>query len=54
VWDRHNDYENALVHRVAADVASRWPDRLEGFDTYLYDNCWAMLEAFVVHGKPLF
>jgi glyoxylase-like metal-dependent hydrolase (beta-lactamase superfamily II) len=53
-WDRHNDYENALVHRVAADVASRWRDRLEGFDTYLYDNCWAMLEAFVVHGKPLF
>jgi glyoxylase-like metal-dependent hydrolase (beta-lactamase superfamily II) len=53
-WNLHNDYETALVDRVAADVTPRWRDRLRGFDTYFRDNCWAMLEAFVVQGKPLF
>jgi hypothetical protein len=23
-------------------------------DTYLRDNCWAMVETFVVQGKPAF
>jgi len=53
-WDRHQDYEQALLDRVAADVGPRWRERLLGFDTYFRDNCWAMLETFVVQGKPSF
>jgi glyoxylase-like metal-dependent hydrolase (beta-lactamase superfamily II) len=53
-WDRHEDYEQALVDRVVADVGPRWRGRLQGFDSYFRDNCWAMLETFVVQGKPHF
>jgi glyoxylase-like metal-dependent hydrolase (beta-lactamase superfamily II) len=53
-WDRHQDYEQELIERVAADVGPRWRGRLDGFDTYFRDNCWAMLESFVVQGKPSF
>jgi glyoxylase-like metal-dependent hydrolase (beta-lactamase superfamily II) len=53
-WDLHNAYEAALVDRVAADVGPHWRGRLQGFDTYFRDNCWAMLESFVVQGKPRF
>ena len=53
-WDRHEDYEGALVERVAADVGPRWRGKLEGFETYFRDNCWAMLETFVVQGAPRF
>jgi glyoxylase-like metal-dependent hydrolase (beta-lactamase superfamily II) len=53
-WDLHNEYEAALVDRVAADVAPHWRGRLQGFDTYFRDNCWAVLESFVVQGKPQF
>jgi glyoxylase-like metal-dependent hydrolase (beta-lactamase superfamily II) len=53
-WDLHNDYEAALIDRVAADVRPHWRERLQGFDTYFRDNCWAMLESFVVQGKPRF
>ena len=53
-WEFHNDYEMALVDRVAADVAPRWQDRLAGFDAYFRDNCWAMIETIVVQGSPRF
>jgi glyoxylase-like metal-dependent hydrolase (beta-lactamase superfamily II) len=53
-WDLHNDYELALVDRVAADIGPRWREKLSGFDTYFRDNCWAMLETFVVQGSPRF
>lgn len=53
-WDRHNDYEIALVDRVAAAVAPKWRSKLLGFDTYFRDNCWAMLETIVVQGTPQF
>jgi hypothetical protein len=53
-WDRHQDYEQDLVDRVAADVGPRWRGRLEGFDAYFRDNCWAMLETYVVQGQPSF
>jgi glyoxylase-like metal-dependent hydrolase (beta-lactamase superfamily II) len=53
-WESHNDYELALVDRVAVDVAPRWRDRLAGFDAYFHDNCWAMLETIVVQGSPRF
>ncbi len=53
-WDLHNDYESALVDRVAAEVGPRWRNRLQGFDAYFKDNCWAMLETFVVQGAPSF
>jgi hypothetical protein len=35
-------------------VGPRWRGKLEGFDTYFRDNCWAMLESFVVQGRPRF
>ena len=53
-WERHALYETALVRRMVADVRPRWIDRLLGVDTYLADNCWAMLETFVVQGAPRF
>ena len=53
-WQQHQDYETELVHRMVADVRPRWIDRLKGVDTYLADNCWAMLETFVVQGEPVF
>ncbi|MER8766408.1 MULTISPECIES: DUF736 family protein [unclassified Mesorhizobium] len=40
-----SDAENAPEHRI-------YCDRLAGTETYLRDNCWAMLETFVVQGKP--
>jgi glyoxylase-like metal-dependent hydrolase (beta-lactamase superfamily II) len=53
-WDLHNDYEQALVSRMVSEVGPKWRSRLRGTDTYLRDNCWAMLETFVVQGKPAF
>jgi glyoxylase-like metal-dependent hydrolase (beta-lactamase superfamily II) len=53
-WDLHNDYEQALVSRMVAEVGAKWQPRLRGADTYLRDNCWAMLETFVVQGRPAF
>jgi len=53
-WELHNDYENALVDRMAREIGPRWDTRLKGVQTYLRDNCWAMLETFVVQGKPRF
>lgn len=53
-WDLHQDYEQVLVSRMADELRPRWRDRLAGTETYLRDNCWAMLETFVVQGKPDF
>jgi glyoxylase-like metal-dependent hydrolase (beta-lactamase superfamily II) len=53
-WELHNDFEQALVDRMVAEVRPRWIDRLRGVDAYLRDNCWAMLETLVVQGKPAF
>lgn len=39
---------------MVADVRPRWIGRLKGVDAYLADNCWAMLETFVVQGAPRF
>ena len=54
VWELHNDYEQVLVDRMVAEIGPKWRNRLRGVDTYLRDNCWAMLETFVVQGKPAF
>ncbi|HEY1394149.1 MAG TPA: MBL fold metallo-hydrolase, partial [Methylibium sp.] len=51
-WDRHNDYEQLLVDKMANALLSAWSTRLQGAATYLRDNCWAMLESFVVQGRP--
>jgi hypothetical protein len=47
-WDRHNDYEKALVDQCYAQLFPKWSARLAGADTYLADNCWAMLESLAV------
>lgn len=51
-WDLHEAYENALVDGMVAELLPRWRTRLAGTETYLRDNCWAMLETFVVQGRP--
>ena len=53
-WERHQLYESELVRRMVAEIRPRWIDRLRGVDSYLADNCWAMLETFVVQGAPKF
>jgi len=53
-WDLHNDYEQVLVDRMIREIWPMWRGRLRGVDAYLRDNCWAMLETFVVQGKPTF
>jgi glyoxylase-like metal-dependent hydrolase (beta-lactamase superfamily II) len=47
-WDLHNEYEHALESRCAAVLSPRWRSRLADTDTYLRDNCWAMIEALTV------
>lgn len=51
-WDLHQGYEQALVSQMHDGLLTKWRDRLAGTETYLRDNCWAMLETFVVQGKP--
>ncbi|TIS59379.1 MAG: MBL fold metallo-hydrolase [Mesorhizobium sp.] len=51
-WDLHQDYEQTLVSQMHDGLLPKWRDRLAGTETYLRDNCWAMLETFVVQGKP--
>jgi glyoxylase-like metal-dependent hydrolase (beta-lactamase superfamily II) len=51
-WDLHQDYEQALVSRMSDELRPKWNSKLAGTDTYLRDNCWAMLETFVVQGSP--
>jgi len=47
-WDRHNDYEQEVVSRCYARLFPKWNNKLRGTDTYLRDNCWAMLESVSV------
>jgi glyoxylase-like metal-dependent hydrolase (beta-lactamase superfamily II) len=51
-WDLHQDYEQVLVSRMYKELLPKWRTALAGTETYLRDNCWAMLESFVVQGKP--
>jgi hypothetical protein len=51
-WDLHQDYEQVLVSRMYEELLPKWRTALAGTETYLRDNCWAMLESFVVQGKP--
>jgi glyoxylase-like metal-dependent hydrolase (beta-lactamase superfamily II) len=51
-WDLHQDYEQLLVARMHDELLPKWRSVLKGTETYLSDNCWAMLESFVVQGKP--
>ena len=53
-WDLHQDYEQLLVSRMHDELSPKWRHVLAGTETYLRDNCWAMLETFVVQGKPEF
>jgi glyoxylase-like metal-dependent hydrolase (beta-lactamase superfamily II) len=54
VWDLHEDYEQVLVTLMYDELLPRWRDRLAGTETYLRDNCWAMLETYVVQGAADF
>jgi glyoxylase-like metal-dependent hydrolase (beta-lactamase superfamily II) len=47
-WGRHNDYELALVETCYTQLLARWNSRLRGADSYLRDDCWAMLESTAV------
>ena len=47
-WDRHNDYEQAIVDQCYAELFPKWNPKLLGTGTYLRDNCWAMLESLAV------
>jgi glyoxylase-like metal-dependent hydrolase (beta-lactamase superfamily II) len=47
-WDRHNDYELALVDGCFAQLYPKWHTRLSGAEPYLRDDCWAMLESLAV------
>lgn len=51
-WELHNEYEQALVSMMERTLLPRWTGRLRGVEAYLRDNCWAMLETFVVQGRP--
>lgn len=51
-WDLHNEYERELEARCAAALSPRWRARLADTDTYLRDNCWAMIEALTVQLAP--
>jgi glyoxylase-like metal-dependent hydrolase (beta-lactamase superfamily II) len=53
-WDLHQDYEQVLVSRMYEELLPKWRSVLAGTETYLRDNCWAMLETFVVQGRPDF
>ena len=51
-WDLHNEYEKALIDQCAAELAPVWEKRLADTQTYLKDNCWAMIEAITVQNPP--
>jgi hypothetical protein len=51
-WDRHNDYEQALVQRCYETLLPKYREQLAGTETYLRDNCWAMLESLAVQFPP--
>jgi glyoxylase-like metal-dependent hydrolase (beta-lactamase superfamily II) len=47
-WNRHNDYELQIVDRCYAQLFPKWSQRLQGTETYLKDDCWAMVESLAV------
>jgi glyoxylase-like metal-dependent hydrolase (beta-lactamase superfamily II) len=47
-WDRHNDYEQTVVEHCYSQLLPKWNQKLAGTETYLKDNCWAMLESLAV------
>jgi glyoxylase-like metal-dependent hydrolase (beta-lactamase superfamily II) len=47
-WGRHNDYEQAIVDQCYSKLFPKWNPRLSGTETYLRDDCWAMLESLAV------
>jgi glyoxylase-like metal-dependent hydrolase (beta-lactamase superfamily II) len=51
-WDLHNEYEKTLVEECYAHLHDKWSKRLMDTDTYLRDNCWAMLNAVTVQLPP--
>src|SRR5262249_18128296 len=51
-WDLHNEYEKALVETCYAKLLPLWSSRLADSQTYLRDNCWAMIEAEIVQLAP--
>jgi len=51
-WDLHNEYEKALVEQCAAELHPSWEKRFTDTQTYLKDNCWAMIEAIMVQTPP--
>lgn len=51
-WDLHKDYEQELVERMVTQLLQKGRQRLAGTVIYLHDNCRAMLETYVVQGKP--
>ena len=51
-WDLHNQYEKELVNACSSELTPRWSGRLADTQTYLKDNCWAMIEAVIVQTPP--
>src|SRR5215510_970303 len=51
-WDLHNEYEKELVEACYAKLLPVWSPRLADSQTYLRDNCWAMIEAEIVQLAP--
>jgi glyoxylase-like metal-dependent hydrolase (beta-lactamase superfamily II) len=51
-WDLHNEYEKALVEQCDAELRPSWEKRFTDTQTYLKDNCWAMIEAITVQTPP--
>lgn len=47
-WERHNDYEIALVDECYRRFLPGWNSKLRGSESYLRDNCWEMLESLAV------
>jgi glyoxylase-like metal-dependent hydrolase (beta-lactamase superfamily II) len=52
-WDLHNEYEKGLAGQCFDRLRPKWAPRLAGTDTYLRDNCWAMINAVTVQLPPL-
>lgn len=52
-WERHNEYELALVESCYAKLFPKWSGRLRGAESYLRDNCWEMLESLAVQFPEL-
>ena len=51
-WDLHNEYEKAVVDICYNELLPRWQERLADSQTYLRDNCWAIMESPIVTLPP--